>query len=50
MRFVGYSLGNLGMGMYDVRQPAMYYLDARTAQIITDYNYDPTFTSALPSS
>lgn len=44
MRFIGYSLGNLGMGMYDVRQPPMHYLDPRTAQIITDYNYDPTFT------
>lgn len=44
MRFIGYSLGNLAMGMYDVRQPAMYYIDERTAQVIANYAYDPTFT------
>lgn len=45
MRFIGYSLGNLGMGMYDVRQmPPMYYLDPRTAQILAERAYDPTFT------
>ncbi len=45
MRFIGYSLGNLGMGMYDARQmPPMYYLDPRTAQILAERAYDPTFT------
>ncbi|MCA1628028.1 MAG: hypothetical protein LC742_08710 [Acidobacteria bacterium] len=45
MRFIGYSLGNLGMGLYDVRQmPPMYYLDPRTAQILAERAYDPTFT------
>jgi len=45
MRFIGYSLGNLGMGLYDVRQmPPMYYMDPRTAQILAESAYDPTFT------
>ncbi|MGH6609887.1 MAG: hypothetical protein ACRECQ_06505, partial [Burkholderiaceae bacterium] len=45
MRFIGYSLGNLGMGLYDVRQmPPMYYMDPRTAQILAERAYDPTFT------
>lgn len=45
MRFIGYSLGNLGMGLYDVRQmPPMYYLDPRTAQVLAERAYDPTFT------
>lgn len=48
MRFIGYSLGNLGMGLYDVRQmPPMYYIDPHTAQVLAERSYDPTFTFGI---